>query len=500
MCLIAPTVSSFEVIPDEIQVELGENQYTKKDLQFTNILNHTINISLETDLPVTFSKPSFSLEVNDSINITVYLFGQESNGIINITYDNKTFEVPVEIDISEDETDDDENITLFPPLPNSGEMFIIAISEPEDLSGFIWLNNKVYPVEITDGFAIIELDKEVYGDASLWLYGKGFVYNFTVECGLEGNAIIACSESKTIGDILDVKLNVGSKVLTDSIITVTDPDGIQYTYETDDNGMIYPVLDKIGEWILRAEFREKQTVKKVKVSHKTMKVSINNKDINLGETVTITTDEEEADIIIKREGVSQFQKTIDTGMLEYNPTLSGSYTVEAESGDSRGTTSFKVNMQTSIRILDKNNMQTSIIRQGQEYIIQVVDEKNQPIALYQSITAEKKYQTAQTLQSGNIYSEPMVTIPLNNGVGFWEPRIHGTYTLSVETTGDYIGSNLNINIERNVVVEEDQTLLYVVIAIVVVIIVLFILNMLYKKGLINIPDLPKRKKIPDKLL
>lgn len=497
--IILPVASSVEVTPEYIDVEIEENQYTVEQIEITNTLNYSINISLETDMPITFSKTFFNLDTNESEIITLHIFGQESTGYINITYDNTTESIPVTIDLKQLGQN---GITIFPTIPNSGDLFIIALPDAIDVSGFIWINSKMYPIQIKDGFTTVELENTAYGEAQLWLYGKGFIHTFNVECGLEGNAVLGSVDSIQIDEILEVTLKVGDEPLVDTEITVTGSTMGEVDYfKTDADGKIYPLMNKVGEWMFGAEFRGKQTVKKVTVTHKTMSVSVNKATLNVGESVIITTGEQNANIIIKKDGVSQFQTNIQYGALEYNPLSIGQYTVDVESGNKKGSTSFTVRMQTSIRILDKNNMQTAIVKQGGEYIIQVIDDNGQPVSVYQLITAEKKFNQSILLEP-SLYSKPTVTIPLDNGLGFWKPEIYGIYTLSVEDSGNHMGSSIEINIEKELIIEEiDMTLVYVLIGIIIVISIAILLFFLNKKGIITMPSLPaRRKKIPDNLL
>lgn len=498
LCLASlSVVSAIEISPTSIDADVKQGQYAIRYIHITNNENHTINVSLSTELSISFSSSYFTLIVNQSKDITVYLFGDESQGCINVTYDGNTTCIPVNITVPE-VTTENENITIFPPIPNSGELFVIALDKPANLSGFIWIKNKIIPVDIQNGFAIVEIEETLYGEAQLWLYGKGFVHTFNIECGIEGNAVIEAPGSTKIDEIATITLKIGDKHLANTEITVTDPTGLSYPFETDDNGKIYPLMDKLGDWIIRTEFRGKQTVKKITVIRQTMSVSVNKQVLNLGETVIITTGEQNVDIVIKRNGISQFQTNVNSGTLEYNPLSSGQYTVDAESGNKKGSASFTVNMQTSIRILDKNNMQTSVVKQGGEYIVQVVDENNQLVPAYQSITARMTFLQSQQLESESLFDPSMVTIPLNNGLGFWQPEIYGTYTLSVGNNGNYIGSSIDISIEQ--VEEMDMSLIYILIGIVVAIVIIILLFYLYKKGLITVPNLPKHKKIPDNLL
>lgn len=501
LCFLFPTVSSIHVVPDTVDVDIDENQYLVKQMEITSTLGSSVNISIDTDMSITFSKTGFTLGVNESEIITMHLFGQESTGYINITYDSFVKQIPVVIHLKQHGQSND-SITIFPSVPTSGSMFILALPDAVDVSGFIWVNNKMYPVYIKDGFTTVELENIVYGEAQLWLYGEGFVHTFDIECGLEGKITLESADEIGVDEILEVTLKIGGEPLINTGIIVTDMDGDAYPFKTDDEGKIYPLIDKVGEWTLRAEFQGKQDIKKVSASYKVMSVTVNKQSLNIGESVVITTGQQQATILIKKDGASQFQTNVEYGALEYNPLSVGEYIVEAVSGNKKGSTSFTVNMQTSIRILDKNNMQTSIIKQGGEYIIQVVDENGQPVSIYQSITAEKVVNQIGIIEPGDVFSEQLVTIPLDNGIGFWMPKIWGDYTLYIEDSGSYIGTSAKISIEKQLVAEEtDMTLVYILTGVIVAISVVILVFYLNKKGVITLPNLPtKHKKIPDNLL
>jgi len=490
-------VYALEITPNSVTVDIPLDSYITKEINFNNPENHTVNISLSSSLPISFSKTYFTLENHSSENITLYIFGEgNKNGFITVEHDGDTSILPVTIDISLETTNG--TLMIYPHTPKSGKSFIIALPEPLNVSGFIWLNEEIIPIEFKHGFTVIQLDKTEYGDAQVWIYNEGFVQTFEIDCGIEGTVFFSVPSKSEVGEITEISLMLGTVPLNNVEIDVVDPDNNEYILETDDSGHVYPILDKIGEWTIRTVFRERQYTKKINVDYKSMTVSINKETVNIGEYVVITTDETNCDINIKREGVSKFQTTVVDGTLEYSPLESGTYTVTVTSGNKKGSSSFSVNVKTDVRIYDKNNMLTSVLKQNNEYIIQIVDDDNNPITIYTEIIAEHVYDIEN--ENGDVF-----TIPLANGVGLWKPQIYGNFRLTIPDMENYIGNIMIISIEQTISdtpfipqSNEDMTYVYVLIAVILIVFFVILLWYLNNKGII---DLPKRKKnIPDKLL
>ena len=478
ICLIASPVLSLEIIPNELDVVITPNEYVIATILILNTEDHTLNISCSSSLNILFSPSSFSLAPEATQNLKIYIFevaNQEGN--ININYSEGEIDIPITITVNNTIINNNGiNITIFPSSPLSGKVFAVFLDAPVDTSGFLWINEQMYPVEIKNGFTSLKTEENIYGDACLWLYGEGFTQDFEIKCGLEGTPIFKVSEPVTIGDIANIQLLLGDDPAANLDVFLKDPDDIEYQFKTDINGKIYPSLDKIGEWVLGSTFKGEQIIKKFTVTYKLLGLIVDKGIYNIGDTVIITCEEQMAEITIKRNKIMQLQTTTLTGHYEFVPEKSGEYTIGAISSEKKGTTSFIVNMPTSIRILDSNNMETTILKENNNYIIQILDENGQLVTGYTQVFT------------------PIGPVYLNDGLGLWKPTTGGTVTLSIEDSGEYIGSELTVSIES----EPDNSLVMMIFAIIIISFVVYILYRFFiKTGKIALPKGKGRKKLPN---
>jgi len=336
------------------------------------------------------------------------------------------------------------------------------------------------PLDFIDGFAITQTEQTIYGNAELWIHGEGFIHTFDILCGMEGKAGLGIPDDIKIGNVADITLSIGGEPITGASITLVNPEDYEYNFVTDSQGQIHPVMDIAGEWTARTSFKEQQIVKKISVSFKTLSVSTNKELYNVGEKVGVVTGEDHAEITVKKDNAIMLQTTVETGYVEFFPEQSGTYKINAVSDDKKGSNSFNVKMPLNIRVLDENNMQTTLLKKDKQYIVQVFDENGDTVSAYNEILI------SQSIQGGYV--------ALNNGIGFWTPDKTGQITLSVNDKDNYVGCETMVSVESN-----DNMMIYAV-AVIAVLIVLFIIYYLYKKGILHLPSLPKRKKIPDKIL
>lgn len=475
--LIVPTVSALEIIPDEINTTITPGEYLIITMLISNTENHPLNITLQSSLSLVFSPSSLVLRANNTGTVLIYVFEEiHQEGSIIVDYSEGQIEIPVVIAVNSSVNYIDSNITIFPSNPVSGKMFAIFLDEPVDTSGFLWIHDDMYPLEIKNGFTSVQTDENIYGDAMLWIYGKGFTKTFEIECGLKGTPSFKILDIITVGESGDIQLMVGDKPIIDAEVYLQDPDDVEYVLMTDSNGEIHQTFDKPGTWKLGSMFKNERIVDDIVVNYKPLGVTVNKYSYNTGEPVAIQCGDSNVELFIKKNNVLVTQTTISTGNYEYIPEKSGVYTVEALSENKKGTTTFTVNMPTTIRILDGNNMQTTILKENQNYIIQVLDENGQLIPQYEQV-----YTT----------NGPVV---INDGLGFWRPTESGTIRLTVEDAGEYIGSELLVTIESEPP--------YLLIAGGVMLCFVFIIGLLFiprfiKSGKIPFPKRKGNRKLPD---
>lgn len=488
ICLILfPVVSginitpSYQISPESFNIVINENEYITKNISIISNVNHSCNITLESDLSVLFSDDSFMM-MNETVNVSVHFFGEETGtGFIRIKEDGVVIQsIPVIISLSEEDiVEDDEgsvdlDLDLFPQIPVSGNYFAISFNESVNCSGFLWIKEQMFPVSFDDGFTILTVEKNIFGEARLWLQGYGFVHSFNIESGLEGSPSLIIPKSASINDVVDVRFVIGGEPISNKEIIVTSPFDTVETYITDVDGMIYPVFDEVGEWIVESSFQGKNVVQQVNVPYLKMDVSISKKVFNIGEKVGIVTDVNNAVITIRKDNSVKLQVSVDDGYLEYTPDESGSYSVTAISNDEskKGSNSFNVNIKAFIEIFDKNNMQTSVLKEGNEYLIKVVDDSGDVISEYSEVSIDS------------------YVIHLNNGIGLWNPSFSGDLTLRLQDKNQYIGGDMSITVMESdeVIQESDNTFLYVLFGMIFIIVGGFVLYYLYDKGIIYLPD------------
>jgi hypothetical protein len=475
--------ADLNVTPESLNVSI-DNGYSTKQFVINNTFNYSIDISLSTSLssPVFFNPTSFSLNYNENKIVTVtFLEGVSQSGKIIITYSNGsstgTKNVSVNLTIL---SNSNKNVSIYPVKPYSGKLFVLALKENVDLPGFIFISDEVIPVYFNDGFTTVEVEPALYGDAELWLKGEGFIYDFEILCGIDGTALFEYSKTLTVGDIATISLSIGGEKLKGVSISLIDHDGIIYSFKTDADGNIKPVMDKPGEWIIKTVFKDKQIVSKINVEYKQLKINLDKISYNVGDKTSVSFDENNVDVTVKRDNMIILQQQTETGVLDFFLSEPGTYVVSAIANEKKASKEFIVKSQTVIRILDENNMQTSILRTDKKYIVQVIDNRNNLVSIYDTV------------------STPYGLIYINNGLGFYTPTEGGQISLSIPDKDNFLGCSVLVTVEQ--AMEQDNSLLYAVLVIVVIIVIVLFLFFLYQKGMISIPSLPKRRNIPDKIL
>ncbi|MBS3748150.1 MAG: hypothetical protein KGY67_00435 [Candidatus Thermoplasmatota archaeon] len=501
-CLILiPVVSGqfippYQVSPNSLEIIVNQNEYVTKNISITSNLNYSRNISIQSDLPVLFSDTNFEI-LNETVNVSLHFFGEETcSGLITVSDDDGVIQnIPVIITLIESESDEDSYedslvFEMFPENPVSGNYFAVSFNESFNSSGFLWIKEQMIPVSVENGFVILKVDKNMFGEARLWLHTYGFVAEFMIKSGLEGSPSLKIPKSSEINDVVNVQFVIGGEPISDEEIEVTSPSDDVSTYITDVEGRIYPILDEVGEWIFKSEFQGKKIVQKLNIPYLKMDVSISKKVFNIGEKVGIVTDVNNAVITIKKENSVKLQINVGNGYLEYTPDESGTYTVSVISDDEtkKGSNSFDVKVKATISVFDKNNMQTSFLKQNHEYLIKIIDDSGNVISDYSKVMIDLKQ------------------INLNNGIGFWSPSSFGELTLSIDSKGQYIGSQSVVTVEQSVIKNDelDNTIIYILIACISVPLIIIMLYHFYNRGIISIPDELKNlfnrdKKIPDDL-
>lgn len=324
------------------------------------------------------------------------------------------------------------NISIFPPTPTSGKMFAIIIDQPINTNGYIWIQENMYPVEITNGFGTVQTSEEIYGEAHLWLY-KNMQKVFTIQIGLKGSLTLDVPDTVAVDTATDIHVKVGGKQVATANVNFTDPTGKMTTISAS-SGVMSFVFDKVGTWLVRCELIGQNDVQEVVVTYKEMSVSTNSNQYVVGDDVKINADDG-AMVDITEEGVIKIQSIATNGLLMFTPREPGSYRATGTLGNKRGSASFDVVQQVKIKVFDMDtNAQVVTAKAEKRYLVKVVDSRDVPLYDFEQVF------TTETNPESS-------TVPLSGGIGFWTPKQGGTITLHVEEKAGYVTEDLAINVE-----------------------------------------------------
>ena len=418
-----------------------------------NLTSATLGISYTLPYNVSTGLISFSWNVEDEeLNISVVAeedLGNGGNG-----------EEPPEIPVS-----------FFPAQPVSGSSIAIFFAEQYGgitANGFLYCNGYMYMVNVEDGFAIVHLDKDAYGPATLYLFGGAIssedsIKTFTIEKG--ATALLSVSvpaSTATIDNDVTATVTYGGEPLTNQEVQVQAPDDAQETCITNNVGTIEFTVDAIGKWKLTVVAMEQMATASVTVSYGVLALSILEDDPQVGDTITILT-EADAEIEVKIDGIFENDYIASSnGTVKYTLSKGGRYTLEGYLERKKAVYSFQVPGKAVISVLDlTTRMPVGKIEPGQRYIVEVTDSSGNTIDELDALWISNPMGTREYL-------------PLTEGSGTWMPVVAGSYVLTVESVATSSGNSRYVLIKQsagptNVVL---GAVLFVVIFLVIILLLL----------------------------
>jgi hypothetical protein len=368
------------------------------------------------------------------------------------------------------------NISLFPAIPTSGKLFAVIIDKPIDAYGYLWVKNTMYPIAVTKGFGTVETPQEIYGEGLIWLYG-GMKKTFTIASGLTGSLSVTVPDTVVVDSAFDIQVKIGGKLVGYAELQLTDPTGKTITINTS-TGIVNQVFDKVGTWIVRTSLNNQNDVKEITVTYKQLSVSTDEAQYTAGDDVTVTT-EDGALVSISSGGIIKIQSIATNGVVMFTPRDPGDYKVTATSGNKQGTETFNVYQNVRIQIIDtETNAQVTTLKANKNYVVKLVDSRDQLIYNFQSIY------TSDSLSS---------TIPLSSGMGFWIPKKSGIITLSIEQLEGYMNEPLTVTVEGTT---DILIPIIIIIIVVVVLLLLFYFRSKLPQGLRDKFKLKPKREIP----
>jgi len=325
-----------------------------------------------------------------------------------------------------------DKINLFPSTPSSGDSFAIMLDEKMNTGGYIYVNGELVPVAIMNGFGIISLDKNLFGQAMLWLYGSedgtSYTKNFEIECGVQGSLQFRAPEFVHINDEAKINVSVGGMPIENVEVTITNPDGEESVIVTDKNGGVQHVMDKVGNWFLRTSFANQNAVKEVVVEKGELNVYMEDDEFEVGEQIEIEVPEPGAKIEITKDGQNVLSGSFVNKKYTFSLENTGVYTAKIWTANKEEQLSFKIFKEAQVNILTLDNQPVSAVETGNKYMVKVVDGKNVPITTFNAVLTD---------------GQPIL---LNGGIGFWTPDEPGTMHLFLNEIDGYDTKGTSIQV------------------------------------------------------
>ncbi len=476
LTILSTSASALTITPETYTTYV--DGYELLEITIYNPSNHTVNITLSTNSSkILFYETFFSIPAISSKTTSVVII-KDTPFSDKIWVNNQS----INISVVEPEV---ETITVIPSHPQAGKNIILSFSQ-ENTSGYILCDetNNVYLFHMKDGLALVTLNEEEYGNATVII--KGHTRHFIIQSKYKGNLYIECSPIVQSGEKQNIQVFSGGDPVR-AEVTIKKPSGEIYNRTTNMEGKTTIVTDEVGTWQVTAKVFDGITTTCFNVTPKPLSLVLP-EHIIVGEETTIQT-QSNAKVTIQKDEMT-WTYTADTeGKVYFNPPFSGRYTVTATTGTQQGTAFFNAKTKTDIIIKNENDEIVTKAQPGTPLLIQVADNEGKPISTSDSIE----------IKSNGI---PIKTISLSGGSAIWIPKYSAnTYTFTF-TPSD---STLLLPSEKTIagVVPVEQTPdLSILLYILPVLLIVLLLLILYKKQKLPSFKLPrfKRQKLPDDLL
>jgi len=447
ICLVQ-CVSANDVTfePDRIPISGEKGTTIVKELTVTNNnQTNSTDVRILTDAEgLTIFPDNVTLDANESVDIGIIYTLQT-----NVTYGNITFEwvgvdIVATVTVDEEENGGEEPppvqapVEIFPSPAKSGSSIAIFFTDESaglSANGFLHVNGFIYRVEMEGGFGIVELDKDAYGPATLYLFGSAIMEsdstkNFDIAKGIGKDLRVSIAETATVNDDVAATVTYGGSPYGNQDVSVTSPSDVMETHITDNQGRIEFKVDEIGKWRVMLTAEGQIATGSVNVDYGILPLGIIEEDPpQVGDTITIVTEPEaHVEVFIDAEIDSDYVASGD-GFIPLSIVRGGRYSLEGRLGNLRGKYSFQVPAKANINILDPvTRMPVDQVENEKRYIIEVTNSAGHPI------------EDADSLWIAN----PMGTkelLPLTSGVGTWNPYQTGSYILSVDDTSSCAGNS-----------------------------------------------------------
>ena len=416
-----------------------------------NNQNDSIEVTFLTDATgLSFFPTVITIGANKSVDVNVFYMLQT-----NVTYGNITFTLfgdGITGIVTIDEEGDGEEpptvqapVEIFPSPATSGSSLAIYFTgDSTGLSadGFLSVRTFIYRVEMRNGFGIVDLEKDAYGPATLYLFGSTIQEGdskkeFEIGKGTGKDLNVYITGTATINDDVAATVSYGGDPYGNLEVKVTSPSDEIETYITDNQGRAEFEVNEIGKWRVMVSAEGQMATGSVDVDYGVLPLGIVEEELpQVGDTITIVTDAEAyVEVVIDAVLDGDYIASAD-GFILLPILKGGRYTLDGKLGDLRGKHSFQVPSRANINILNPTTrMPVDKIESQKRYLVEVTN------------SAGHLIEDAESLWIAN----PMGTkelLPLSGGVGTWSPYRTGSYMLSVDDTAVCAGNSKYVLIKQ----------------------------------------------------
>jgi len=477
--MLSTSASALTITPDSY-VTYADGTY--EDVEFTifNPLNHSVNVTLSTpSSKILFHENNFNISANSSKTISVLII-KDTPFTSKIKINNQSVDVIVQ--------DIQSGITIVPTSPQAGKNMIV-LYEDSNSTGYILCQetNNVYVFQLHDGLALISLQEEDYGNATVYI--KGHSTHFTIQSKYKGNIYLEFNTSLQSGETQNIQVFYGGEPIR-SIITIKKPSNSTYSKSTDEYGKTSFKVDETGKWGLTAEVYDSSITVSFNVTPKPLHLDVPKTGI-VGKEVIIHT-QQGATVTIQKEEM-KWEYTADSNTVCFTPPFFGKYTVTARRDNQQSTATLTVKTKTNIILKNEKNEIITKIKPNKPILIQITDDTNKPLTATGDI---------------NILADgiPIKTFTLTGGSILWTPQQQATmYTLKYNPS-DQLTLESEISISAYAIQDTSGDITPWIILAIIIIIAIIVIVLIKKQKFPPLSKISfskisfKRQKLPDDLL
>jgi len=365
------------------------------------------------------------------------------------------------------------HIEIYPTNPKAGASLAVILKgagyEGKNAKGLLCCNDNLYAFDMSNGVGVVVLDQQFYGTATLRVFSGEFSPPLTKSIDIThpstDNIRLLASSTSVINKDTVVMLRFNQNPIPDFEVKITSPDGGDHYLITDKDGKIYPVLDVAGIWSFNTNVYGADITPAVTIAvYETLSLSYAGTP-SVGVATVIATEPFASVKIFLDDGgeLSLIEQHIASaqGIVEFTPTVGGSYKVQGTSSSKRSVCWLDVPCTVNIRITDALTSHIVVdFEKGKVYRITISNNAGISLNNVEVLYVATPFATTEILS-------------LIDGKATWMPHLTGSYVFTVEETEMQAGASQHV-IVREALVEGFDVAIPVVIVIILIIILIVI--------------------------